>query len=98
MRVLESAAAEMTWVRLTAVTVIVWIGVVVAGSTAPATAMADPADDPCGLAVSLLCRFVPVAPELDGDVDLTKQQPPADPADPAPDALPSAELCAGGCI
>ena len=46
----------MPWVRPTAVTVIVWIGVVVAGWTVPATAMADPADDPCRLAVSLrLC-------------------------------------------
>jgi len=37
MGVLESGAAELTWVRQLAVTVIVWIGVVVAGSTVPAT-------------------------------------------------------------
>jgi hypothetical protein len=59
---------------------------------------ADPADDPCPLAMSLLCRFVPMAPELDGDVDLTTQLPPVDPAVPPPDSLPVADVCARGCI
>jgi hypothetical protein len=53
------------------------IGVVVAGSLMPPVATADPDDDPSGLAVNLFCRFLPIAPELDGDVDLTKQPPPA---------------------
>ena len=53
------------------------IGVVVAGSLMPPVATADTEDDPCGLAVNLFCRFLPIAPELDGDVDLTKQVPPA---------------------
>jgi hypothetical protein len=53
------------------------IGVVAAGSLMPPVATADPDDDPCGLAVNLFCRFLPIAPELDGDVDLTKQVPPA---------------------
>jgi hypothetical protein len=52
------------------------IGVVVAGSLMPPVATADPDDDPCGLAVNLFCRFLPMASELDGDVDLTKQVPP----------------------
>jgi hypothetical protein len=59
---------------------------------------ADPSDDPCPLAMSLICRFIPTAPNLDGDVDLTKQQPPADPAAPPPDSLPPADICARGCI
>jgi len=58
---------------------------------------ADPSDDPCSLAVTFFCRFVPMAPDLVGDVDLTKQLPPADPAAPAPDSLPPADLCARGC-
>ena len=47
----------------------------------PATA--EPGDNPCELAVSFLCQFVPLAPGLDHDVDLTQQQPPADPNAPA---------------
>jgi hypothetical protein len=41
--------------------------------------------------------MVPLAPNLDGDLDLTKQQPPADPNAPAPDSLPPADICARGC-
>jgi hypothetical protein len=48
------------------------------------------------LAMSVVCRFVPIAPALDGDVDLTTQVPPADPRLPAPDPLP-ADVCARGC-
>lgn len=58
----------------------------------------DPADDPCVLAMSFLCRFIPIAPELDGDVELTKQVPPADPAAPPPDSLPPVGICANGCV
>jgi hypothetical protein len=61
-------------------------------------AAADPSADPCPLAMVLICRMVPVAPNLEGDVDLTKQQPPADPLAPAPDSLPPADNCARGCI
>ncbi|MGH3644802.1 MAG: fibronectin-binding protein [Mycobacterium sp.] len=66
--------------------------------TLPGRAAADPGDDPCTLAVSFLCRFVPMAPSLDGDVDLTKQQPPADPADPRTAAPPLTDICTSGCI
>jgi hypothetical protein len=61
-------------------------------------AAADPSDDPCPLAMFFICRMVPVAPNLDGDVDLTTQQPPADTGAPAPDSLPPADICARGCI
>jgi hypothetical protein len=60
--------------------------------------VADPADDPCALEVSFICRFVPIAPGLDGDVDLTKQQPPADPGAPTPDSRPPADICSAGCV
>jgi hypothetical protein len=33
---------------------------------------ADPVTDPCQLAVTFLCKFMPVAPDLDHDVDLTQ--------------------------
>ena len=52
-------------------------------ATAP-VAPADSDDDRCGLAVTLFCRFLPIAPELDGDVDLTKQLPPAPPTPTMP--------------
>jgi hypothetical protein len=40
-----------------------------------APAGAEPVDNPCELAIGLLCRFLPIAPELDHDVDLTVDQP-----------------------
>lgn len=39
-------------------------------------AAADPITDPCQLAFSLFCRFVPMLPELEHNVDLTQNQPP----------------------
>jgi hypothetical protein len=52
--------------------------------------------------MGLICRYIPMAPDLDEDVDLTKQQLPANqssPPGPAPRAnnpLP-AEARANGC-
>jgi hypothetical protein len=63
-----------------------------------APAGAEPGDNPCELAISFVCRFVPIAPELEGDIDLTKQQPPVDPAAPPPESPPPADICANGCI
>jgi hypothetical protein len=63
--------------------------------------MAAPAaagNNPCEFAVSYLCRFVPIAPDLEGDVDLTQQQPPVDPNAPPPESLPVVDPCAAGCI
>jgi hypothetical protein len=73
-------------------------GVIGLSAFLAAPASAHPADDPCGLAMSFFCRFVPMAPELDGDVDLTTQPPPADPAVLPPDSLPPADICAKGCV
>ena len=63
-----------------------------------APADADPVENPCDLAINFFCRFVPIAPHLEGDVDLTQQLPPADPAAPPPESLPPADICAAGCI
>lgn len=70
----------------------------VAGTLLAAPAGADPGDNPCELAINFLCRFVPVAPELEGDLDLTQQLAPADPQTPPPDSLPAIDPCAAGCI
>jgi len=77
---------------------------VVAAATALAAATlfaipasADPGDNPCELAINFLCRIVPIAPDLDHDLDLTNQQP-ADPNAPPPDSLPAVNPCAAGCI
>ena len=56
--------------------------VVIAGSLVPPMATADTQDAPCGLAVNLFCRFLPIAPELESDVDLTQRVPPAPPGVP----------------
>jgi hypothetical protein len=58
---------------------------------------AEPGDNPCELAVNFLCQFVPIAPDLDHDVDLTQQQP-IDPNAPPPESLPVVDPCAAGCI
>ncbi|MGU3652782.1 fibronectin-binding protein [Mycolicibacterium sp. A43C] len=57
---------------------------------------AEPVDEPCALAVSLLCRFVPIAPSLDGDVDYTQQQPGAGIL--APESAQPVDPCISGCI
>jgi len=62
-----------------------------------APANADPGDGPCELAISYFCKFVPVAPDLDHDLDLTQVQP-VDPNVPPPDSLPVLDPCASGCI
>jgi hypothetical protein len=60
-------------------------------SGAPASAAPD---NPCDLAVSFFCRFVPIAPDLDGDVDLSTQVPSA----PPDESLPPVDICARGCM
>jgi hypothetical protein len=59
---------------------------------------AEPGDNPCDLAINFYCKFVPIAPELENDIDLTQQQPPADPNAPLPESLPPLDPCAAGCI
>ena len=79
-------------------TVIVAVAALTAGLLLAAPATADPGDNPCEFAVSYFCRFVPIAPDLEGDVDLTQQQPPLDPNAPPPESLPVVDPCAAGCI
>ena len=71
--------------------------VVTAGLLLASPANADPDDSPCELAISYFCRFVPVAPDLDRDLDLTQEQQ-VDPNAPPPDTLPVIDPCAAGCI
>jgi hypothetical protein len=64
----------------------------------PATA--EPGNNPCEFAINYYCKFIPIAPDLEGDVDLTQQQPPVDPNAPPPESLPVpvVDPCAAGCI
>jgi hypothetical protein len=78
-------------------TVIATAAALAAGLLLAAPATAEPGDNPCELAISFLCKFVPIAPELEGDVDLTQQQP-GDPNAPPPESLPVVDPCAAGCI
>lgn len=66
-------------------------------SVAPGYASATPDDGPCDLVVGLLCRFIPMAPALEGDIDLTEGQP-VDPNAPSPDTRRPADICANGCM
>ena len=62
-----------------------------------ASAQADPGE-PCAGTVALICRFVPVMPDQEGDIDLTTDQPAAPPG-PAPmEAQLPPDLCAGVCL
>ena len=78
-------------------TLIVAAAALTAGLLLATTASAEPGDNPCELAVTFLCRFVPVAPDLEDNVDLTQQQP-VDPNAPPPESLPVLDPCAAGCI
>lgn len=62
---------------------IVAVGVMTAALGLSASAGADPVGDPCQLAAVFLCRFFPIAPDLDHDIDLT-QQSGAAAGEPAP--------------
>lgn len=48
------------------------VGAALAALVCAGPAGADPGSDPCELAVTFLCRFMPIAPNLDHDVDLTQ--------------------------
>lgn len=78
---------------VTAVAVTAGVAAAVVGAS---PVHADPLDEPCALAVSLLCRFMPIAPELEGDVDYTRQQTGAGIL--APESARPVDPCAGGCI
>ena len=78
-------------------TVIAAAAALTAGLLLAAPATAEPGDNPCELAVNFLCRFAPIAPDLDHDVDLTQLQP-VDPNAPPPESLPVVDPCAAGCI
>jgi hypothetical protein len=69
-----------------------------AGTLFAIPASADPGGNPCDLAINYFCKFIPIAPDLEGDVDLTKDQLPADPNAPPPESRPVADPCAAGCI
>jgi len=84
--------------QLMAKTLVASVGVISLSTFLAVPASADPANDPCQLAVSFFCRFVPMAPELDGDVDLTKQLPPADTSAVPAESLPPVDICARGCV
>lgn len=69
-------------------------GLTVAAALLAPQASADPDMPPCGGLLSLICGVVPIAPDLDHDIDLTKQLPPA----ANQDDQPPVDMCAMGCI
>ena len=79
-------------------TVIAAATLLAAGVLLAIPANADPGDNPFEFAINYFCRFIPIAPDLEGDVDLTQQQPPADPNAPPPESRPVVDPCAPGCI
>ena len=69
-----------------------------AGTLFTVPASAEPGDNPCEFTINYVCKFIPIAPDLKRDVDLTKDQPLADPDAPQLDSLPVVDPCAAGCI
>lgn len=78
--------------------VIAAAAVLAAGVYLATPTSADPGDNPCEFAINYFCKFIPIAPDLEGDVNLTTDQPPADPNAPPPESLPVVDPCAAGCI
>lgn len=64
----------------------------------PPPAAADPGNDPCVLALSLVCRFMPIAPDLEDDIDLTAQQPITQSSPALPESTPTYNACTDTCI
>jgi hypothetical protein len=71
-------------------------GVTAAALLAAAPATADPGMPPCGGLLAQVCDMIPTMPELDHDIDLTKQQPPGTGVDQ--ESLPPPDVCAIACI
>jgi hypothetical protein len=71
---------------------------VAAETAATAPAAAEPGENPCELGLSFVCHFLPIAPDLDHDVDLTQQLSPDNPAIPPADPLSPTNPCSAGCI
>lgn len=78
--------------------VIAALSALAAATALAATAAAEPGDTPCEFAVNFFCKYIPIAPDLEGNVDLTQQQPPVDPNAPLPETLPPTDVCVNGCI
>jgi len=54
--------------------------------------------DPCGAVGIFLCRFVPFAPDLEDDIDLTRlHPPPTDTSGRPEEVVPGTNICAAGC-
>jgi len=62
----------MKIVEKAAVAGVAAVGAAVAAFCCAPQAGADRGNDPCELAIPLLCKFMPVAPDLDHDIDLTQ--------------------------
>jgi hypothetical protein len=77
---------------------VIAISALTAGLFLAVPAGAEPGDNPCDHAFNPFCRFVPIAPDLEGDVDLTKLLPPVDPAAPPPSEFIISDPCSAGCI
>jgi hypothetical protein len=76
--------------------IVVALGIICAQTAQAVPAAADSSDDPCPLALLFICRMVPIAPDLDHDVDLTKQISPSDPAAPPADSAPVGDVSVDG--
>lgn len=63
------------WGRLAVATIVVCAGIAATEWSPSSVAVADPGPS-CPLALVLMCRMLPVAPDLDEDVDLTQPTPP----------------------
>jgi hypothetical protein len=72
------------------------VGITLMPTAVAAPAGGAPGDDPCRLAIA--CAFLPIAPDLDGDVDLTKQLPPGYSPEPQISSLPPVNPCLRGCV
>lgn len=89
----SSERRRWTWRRVAALVAGALCGVF----TSTPAALAEPVENPCSLGVTVLCHFMPIAPEWEGDIDLTRTAP-TDAGAVLPEERTPADYCVNGCI
>lgn len=75
----------------------VGLGALIVVSVITAGGASAQREDPCDLAVTFICRLIPMAPDLDEDLDLTQNPPPVEPARPSDLGPTQANGCVEAC-
>jgi hypothetical protein len=75
----------MIRIRLFVSIFVIAVCILSAGMPVAPSGFAESSDDPCELALNFFCRLLPIAPDLDHDIDLTTPSPATDVPDQTDD-------------